>query len=194
MERNLISNYKIGIFGGAFDPIHIGHHIIANIAVDDLQLDKLFIVPTYISPFKWKEGENDSSFRMDILKKVFKDSKKIEISDFEIKKRDISYSIDTINHFSQSCKGELFLIIGEDNLYSFNKWRNSEEILKKVKLAVFPRKVENYRKINISHKFINSPQIDISSSLIRQRIKEGKTIKGMVPQTIYKEVMEHYGE
>lgn len=194
MERNSILNYKVGIFGGAFDPIHIGHYIIANVAVEELQLDRLLIVPTYISPFKWKEGENDSSFRIDILKKVFRDIKKIEVSDYEVKKRDISYSVDTINHFNKEIKGDLFLIIGEDNLYSFNNWRNAEDILNKVKLAVFPRKVENYREINISHKFINAPRIDISSSLIRQRIKKGKTINGMVPQIIYKKVMEHYGK
>ena len=163
-------------------------------AVEELQLDKLFIVPTYISPFKWKEGENDSSFRIDVLQKVFRGLEKIEVSDYEVRKKDISFSIDTVNHFSKKFKGNLFLIIGEDNLYSFNKWRNSDDILKIVKVAVFPRKVENRNEMKIPHKIINSPRIDISSSFIRQRVKEGKTIKGMVPQTIYKEIVDHYGE
>jgi len=200
MEKNLISSCRIGIFGGAFDPLHIGHYIIANVALDELKLDKLFIVPTFISPFKYRRGDNDAGFRFNILKKVFKSNHRIEISDYEINKKQISYSINTINYFCDKFNASPYFIIGEDNFVSIKKWKNSEEIIEKVKFAVYPRSIKNEGVKNIANKEIIehidicAPKIDISSTMIRERVYNNKTIDGMVPDEILNEVKEHYGK
>lgn len=200
MEKNLISSCRIGIFGGAFDPLHIGHYIIANVVLDELKLEKLFIVPTFISPFKYRQGDNDADFRFNMLEKVFKSNHRIEISDYEINKKQISYSINTINYFHDRFNVSPYFIIGEDNFISIKKWKNSKEIIEKVKFAVYPRRIENENIKNadnkeiIEHIDICAPKIDISSTMIRERIYNNKTIDGMVPDKILDEVREHYGK
>lgn len=129
---------KIGIFGGSFNPIHKAHILIAKKAIQFLNLDKLIFVPAYKSPFKKDQQLEAPHHRMEMIKLVLED--KMEISSFEIDRKGISYTIDTINYFSNKYpQDELFLIIGSDNIMKLPKWKKIDEIVKKAQIVAFKR-------------------------------------------------------
>lgn len=192
---------RIGIYGGTFDPIHNGHLIIAISVIESLNLDKLMIMPTYIPPHK--EGANaDFDRRFKWAKKAFNGIDKIEISDFEGKRKNISYTFNTIQYF-EKLYGKLIYIIGEDSLVNIEKWYKYRELIERVELWVYPRYCEKdyllplfkrLGKISMNvHILRKSPLLQISSTLIRDRIKKGLTIKGYVPEEIEKEIIDFYG-
>lgn len=138
---------KIGLFGGSFNPIHKGHIKIAKEALEFLNLDKIIFIPCQKNPFKKDIDYVDGVHRFNMIKLVLED--KMEISDFEIKRKGNSYSIDTIKYFKNIYKNdELFFIIGSDNLTKLPKWKNISEISKLAKLVVFKRN-KDINKTNI---------------------------------------------
>ncbi len=192
---------KIGIYGGTFDPIHNGHLIIAISMIESLNLDKLMIMPTYIPPHK--EGVVNANFnkRFKWAKRAFSGIDKIEVSDFEGRKKSISYTFDTICYF-EKLYGKLVYIIGEDSLVNIEKWYRYKELIERVELWVYPRYCGNdylfslfkrlgklSTNIHILEKF---PLLQISSTLIRNRIEKGLTIRGYVPEGIEKEIIDFY--
>lgn len=129
---------KIGIFGGSFNPIHKGHINIAEEAIKSLGLDKLYFVPAYKSPFKSKEIYADAEDRVNMINLVKPD--KTEVSMFEINRKGTSYTIETVKYIRSKHKDdELFLLIGTDNLYKLNKWRDIDQIAKETQIVVFRR-------------------------------------------------------
>ncbi len=196
---------KIGIFGGSFDPIHIGHLFIANYSAEKLNLDKVFFVPAKVSPFKrHRKYLFSDDQRLEILKASISDNPKFEVSDFEIKKGKISYTFITVEFFKRNFQNSnLYLLIGEDNLISFTKWKNWKEIISEVTIICYPRLVinnklkskvsleelENYRSRIV---FLEeAPVIDISSSFIRQTIKSGRSIRYLVHEKALKLIEEY---
>ena len=138
---------KIGIYGGSFNPVHKGHTNIAKDAIKTLDLDKLIFVPAFKNPFRSAEKLAPAEDRVKMLELVCPE--KAEVSLFEINRKGVSYTIDTIRHFEKKYPNdELFLIIGSDNVYKLNKWRNIDEIAEKSKIVVFKRD-NNFSKINI---------------------------------------------
>ncbi|EFF41849.1 nicotinate-nucleotide adenylyltransferase [Mycoplasmopsis alligatoris] len=138
---------KIAIFGGSFDPIHKGHTKIANWAIKELNLDTLFFVPAYKSPFKTKKRMVDNQDRLNMLKLVLPE--KCQISEFEMKRGGVSYSIDTIKYFKNKYPNdEIFLLVGSDNLPKLNKWKDIEQISQLVKIVAFKRS-KNVNKLNL---------------------------------------------
>lgn len=160
---------KIGIFGGSFNPIHIGHQNIADDAIRFLSLDKLIFVPAHKSPFKKKIKYEDDNHRINMIKLILKE--KMEVSDFEVKRKGTSYTIDTVKYFKSIYpKDELVLIIGSDQLYKLHKWRDIEKITKLAQIVVF-RREGVFSKINIkkySLKLLNNSLYNFSSTDIRK--------------------------
>ncbi|AWX69688.1 nicotinate-nucleotide adenylyltransferase [[Mycoplasma] anseris] len=160
---------RIGIFGGSFNPIHKGHILIAKEAIKKLNLDKLLFIPAYQNPFKDLKGYVDVEHRINMIKMVLED--KMEICDFEAKRKTKSYTIDTVNYLSQKYKNDqLFLLIGSDNIPKLNKWEGIKEIASKTQIVVFERG-NKYSKINIK-KFnvqkLDNPLYDFSSTDYRK--------------------------
>lgn len=181
---------KIGIFGGAFDPPHIGHLIMARRACEQLGLDKVFFVPANIPPHK-KAPVASAEHRVNMLRIALLPHPDFTISTCEIERGGISYTIDTVRFFHQNIfADEYFLLIGEDSALSFFTWKDSSEILNLVKVAWFPRYIQNkkedyYRFLDLGNFIkIEAEIIDVSSSRIRQLIKEGKSIKYLVPDGV----------
>ena len=177
---------KIGIFGGSFDPIHYGHLMLANFAKHELKLDKVIFVPSYKSPKNYKTGTTDYKHRLNMLELALTNESGFEISDVEIKRRKISYTIDTVKYFKKRYpKYKLYLIIGNDCLITFDSWKNSEKISKFINVKF---------GINILG-FIDSsfycPKIDIHSTLIRELISKNRPIKYLVPESV-KDYIEYY--
>ena len=182
---------KIGLYFGTFNPIHIGHLIIANHMAEYSDLDQIWLVVTPHNPFKKKNTLLDNHHRFDMVYEATKDYEKLEASDIEFKLPQPSYTINTLTHlFEKHPNHEFSLIMGEDNLKGFHKWKNNDIILENHHIYVYPRISEgktenqliNHPKI---HK-IDAPIMEISSTFIRQAIHDGKSCKPLLPEHVWK--------
>ncbi len=184
---------KIGILGGAFNPIHFGHLFIAKEAMGLFSLKKIIFVPTG-NPVFPKENLLDKRIRTDLVKNAILREKHFEISLFEVKRDTPSFFIDTLKYF-KSRQNEIFVIIGEDTFLQFHRWRLPEEILKVSSLIVAKRYEGNFEKTKdyVEKRFdvfksriyfLSHPLFPISSTLIRKRIKEEKSISYLLPKNI----------
>ncbi len=173
---------RIGIYGGSFNPVHSGHIHLAETAVAEFGLDRIFFVPTKISPHRSVSEYVPESDRLEMLKIVCGKNKKFNVSDFELKTNRVSYSIYTVEHFRRIFPhDELFLLVGSDMFLSFDRWYQFEKILSLVALCVVSRtegdtdelnkkyrKLSEYGDILVSRK---QPKV-ISSTEIRKKLRE----------------------
>ena len=159
---------KIAIFGGSFDPPHIGHDAITKEALKQLDIERLIVVPTFLNPFK-KQSFLDAKKRFFLLQKLFKNSENIEVTDFEILQNRAVYSIETVIYLQQLYKGTtIYLIIGADNLEKLHLWHNIEELKKIVKFVVVNR--SGYLNDNYGNIRTLKVSIDISSTTLRNTL------------------------
>ena len=186
---------NIGLYFGTFNPIHIGHLIIANHMVENSDLDEIWMVVTPHNPFKKKSSLLDNHHRLEMVFKATEDYDKISPSDIEFKLPQPNYTVHTLAHISDKYPDYNFsLIMGEDNLKSLHKWKNYEVILQDHNVYVYPRisegKVEtqfdNHPKI---HR-VNAPIVEISSTMIRNAIKENKNIKPLLTAEVWQYIDE----
>jgi nicotinate-nucleotide adenylyltransferase len=184
---------KIGLFGGTFDPIHIGHILIAEWILNFLGLSKIIFIPNKIHPFFKRENITAAEKRAEMIRMVTDDFPFFEISTIEIEREGISYTIDTIRDMSRLYPGaEIYYIIGEDNLHKFELWKDSEKILKMAKVVTFRR--GNSGKFDLKSKQIltlNSPLFDISSTDVRMNIKENKKYQSLVYPKVYQYIEDN---
>ncbi len=193
---------KIGIFGGAFNPIHYGHLFIAAESLNVFQLKKIIFVPTGNHAFK-KEDLLDKYTRFRLVKEATKTVNYFTVDDFEIKRESTSYFIYTLKHIIDlHPDSEIFSILGEDAFLNFHEWKAPEEILSKTHLIIAKRfegnftRTKEYIKKYFSRfekklSFLDHPLYPLSSRLIRKRIKNGKSISFLVPETIEKEIVKN---
>jgi len=194
---------KYAIFGGSFNPIHNGHIIIVQKMLDYIQSIKmLFIVPAACSPFK-RELEDLVPFetRYDWCTRVFSKVEGTKTLDIERNENTDtpSYTYQTIERFKTIYQEYPLLIIGEDSLVTFHKWKKFERILERCELAVFKRRGYG-GKSKIDDKYLqkitvyDTPYIEISSTEIRERLSGGKSIKGYVPETLETDIIEEFNK
>lgn len=181
---------KIGILGGAFNPPHLGHLIIAEQVKDQLALDEIWFIPTYLSPHKDQAGISVED-RIKMLRKSIDSNQDFSINLIEIKREGISYTIDTIKSLREEHPGHKFyFIIGADMVEYLPKWKNIDELIKLVTFVGVKRL--NYQlKSPYPVKVIDLPRIEISSSYIRNKIKQNKSIKYLVKDSVKKFIEEN---
>ena len=190
---------RIAIYGGSFNPMHIGHEKIVDYVLDNLNMDKIIIIPVGI-PSHRENNLEQSDTRLKICKKIFKGNKKIEVSDIEIKSEGKSYTYDTLLKLMDLYgeNNEFFEIIGEDSLKSLKTWKNYEELLKICKFIVFRRKDD--KNIQIDEEFLNNKNIiileneyyNISSTEIRNMVKNNEDISAFVNKKVKKLIEKEY--
>ena len=190
---------RIAIYGGSFNPMHIGHEKIVDYVLNNLNMDKIIIIPVGI-PSHRENNLEQSNTRLKICKEIFKGNKKIEVSDIEIKSEGKSYTYDTllklIDLYGEN--NEFFEIIGEDSLKSLKTWKNYEELLKICKFIVFRRKDD--KNIQIDEEFLNNKNIiileneyyNISSTEIRNMVKNNEDISAFVNKKVKKLIEKEY--
>jgi nicotinate-nucleotide adenylyltransferase len=181
------TNQKIGLFFGSFNPIHIGHMIIGNIMAENTDLNKVWFVVSPQNPFKPSKGLLHEFDRYDMVKAAIADHYKLEASDVEFNLPKPSYTIHTLAYLTQKFPGKEFkVIIGEDNLDNFAKWKNHEQILEQFGLYVYPRPhvTNSELKRHSNVKIIEAPLLDISATYIRNCIKNNKSIRYLVPESV----------
>ena len=178
---------KIGLFFGSFNPIHTGHMIIANIMAETTDLDKVWFIVTPQNPLKPSKGLLHDFDRYDMVRVAVYESYNLSVSDIEFHLPKPNYTIHTLVHLSEKNPDKEFkVIIGEDNLASFKKWKNYELILENYGLYVYPRpNVSNSElKDHPNVKMVHAPVMDISATFIRNCIKRGQSIKYLVPDVV----------
>ena len=181
---------KIGLFGGTFDPIHIGHLIIMENVINAMNLDKIYILPNSNPPHKLQNKKTDIKIRLKMVREAIKDNHKIEINDYDYRNNSIHYTYQTIDFFKKTYPDdEFYFIIGEDSFLDIQKWKNYKQILKE-NLIVFKRyseinssllsEINEIKKYNKNIYLIDNIALDISSTLIRSLVKDKKSIKYLV--------------
>ncbi|MDA9576507.1 nicotinate (nicotinamide) nucleotide adenylyltransferase [Flavobacteriaceae bacterium] len=180
---------KIGLYFGTFNPIHVGHLIIANHFVEHSDLDQVWCVVTPQSPMKKKQSILDNNQRLEMVYLATKEYPKIKPSAIEFQLKQPNYTIHTLAYLEEKYpEYEFALIMGEDNLVSLPKWKNAELLLERYPIYVYPRKLyseeKEFRLKGTIHK-VNAPVIEISSSFIRTSIKEGKNIRPLLPEAVW---------
>ncbi|MEJ5286350.1 MAG: Nicotinate-nucleotide adenylyltransferase [Candidatus Kapaibacterium sp.] len=183
---------NIGIFGGSFNPIHIGHLIIANFFISNFNLDQCYLVPNHKSPFKIEDQEQIADqYRLEMINLAIEGNPKLQVDTYEIKKGGISYSFETVLHFKNKfTSSNLFFLIGTDQAKKFTLWKNWKTILENCYLVVARRDFEPISKDFVPNEFHNSifflqnPIIEISSTLIRDLVQNGKSIDYLVPEKV----------
>lgn len=185
------------LFGGTFDPPHIGHLIIAESILSDLDIDKIIFIPSSIPPHKPLHSYSSASSRVEMLQISIKGTPAFQISDIELNRPGASYSVDTIKQIKSQMslsKEELYFVIGSDSLVEFQTWKNPHEILSLAQVIIAPR--PSFTKDMVKPEFLeqvqflDTPQIDISSSMIRERVREKKSIRYYVIPEVLEYIQE----
>lgn len=183
---------RIGILGGTFNPIHIGHLMIAQMVLEKFDLDKVIFVPSYLPPHKSGRNLISADHRLRMVRLAARGNRHFEVSSFEIAKRGKSYSVDTVRHFRRRYPiAKLFFIIGSDHIAKLHAWKNIREVIKMVSfIAVYRPGFKTIRsKIRVKPMII--PGVHTSSSDIRRRLVAAKTVKHLIPENVLRYIRKH---
>ncbi|MCX6135647.1 MAG: nicotinate-nucleotide adenylyltransferase [Ignavibacteriales bacterium] len=186
---------NIGIFGGSFDPPHLGHLVIAEFARRALKLDVVFLVPAYQPPHKTGKHTSTAQDRLAMTKLSVRGNPHLRVSDIEIRRKGISYTVDTVRAFQKKFpSSSLFLIIGSDSLEQFNSWKDPDAILALASLAVYRRpgwRTAKSKEGRVTLREIKGPRMKLASSEIRKRLHDGKAIDEMVRENVFAYIMRN---
>jgi nicotinate-nucleotide adenylyltransferase len=186
---------KIGLFFGSFNPIHIGHLILANYILENSDMDELWFVVSPQNPFKEKKSLLKDHNRLDMVEIAIRNYPKMRASNVEFSLPTPSYTVDTLTYLNEKYPDYSFcLIMGEDNLKSLHKWKNYEILLKNHHIIVYPRvskndapnsetvsELKNHENISL----IDAPIIELSATEIRNMIKDNKNVRPMLPPEVF---------
>lgn len=179
---------KIGLFFGTYNPIHIGHLAIANYMVEYTDMNQIWFVVSPHNPHKLKESLLEDNHRLEMVHLAIDNDYRFRICDVEFRMPKPSFTIDTMVYLGEKFPlHEFALILGSDNLESFQKWKNNELLIKKFKRYIYPRMGNEHEEI-LKHEniqLVNAPRMEISSSFIRNAISQGKDVRHFLPPKVY---------
>jgi len=198
------SKERVGVFGGSFDPVHTGHLVIAQDAVEQLELDRLIFMPAAIQPLKPGGTAASSAHRLEMLRRATEFNPAFEVSDLEVQRGGISYTVDTLTKLQAHYPAaELFFVIGLDSLRDLHRWRDVERLQDLCTVVPFARGGEDPVKVaagcllpepwktSLLERLIRIHQVEISSSEIRMRAAEGLSLSYLVPPEVEMYIAEH---
>ncbi len=186
---------KVGIFSGSFDPIHTGHAMVANYAAQWLDLAEVWIMVSRLNPFKSNSLPESDTHRINMAELAVKDTPKVKASDFELGLPLPSYTYLTLSRLRERYPdNEFVLIIGSDNWNNFSKWRNSDDIIREFPIYIYPRPGYPLVKETLPENvklMENVPLASISSSFIRESVKEGKNLNHFLPEGVFDYILKN---
>ena len=193
---------NIGLFFGTFNPVHVGHLILANFMAQQPEIDQVWMVVTPRNPFKEKDTLLDDIHRLALVREAIDSNPLLEPSNIEFDLPQPNYTVNTLAVLAENHPDKKFtLIMGEDNLRSFHKWKNYEVILQNHEVMVYPRVYTEAEKVTVSErtkelrnhpkiKLVDAPLMKVSSSVIRKMIAEGKDVQYILTPEVFKYVDE----
>lgn len=180
---------KVGLFFGSFNPVHIGHMVIANYFVEYADLEEVWFIVSPQNPFKKKSTLLQEYHRLELLRLAIDDDPRLRVSDIEFSMPKPSYTVDTLAYLGEKYDHEFILIMGSDQLKNLHRWKNIDVIHEFYRIFVYPR--PGFEKDAIDQpnvKVFDVPLMEISSSFIRKAIKEGKDMRFMLPFKTYQAI------
>lgn len=182
---------KIGVYGGTFDPPHVGHLIVAGDACEALGLDRLLFIPSAVPPHKRHSVEATAEVRMEMVGAAVAGDERFEVSDLELRRQGPSYTVDTLSTLRERYPGaELYLLVGADVVPDLPTWRAPEEILRLARLAVLARAGDHGGEGSSERDgpipFVRVPvtRVDVSATEVRRRVREGRPIRYLVTDPV----------
>ncbi len=180
---------KLGVLGGTFNPVHTGHLLIAETVREYFFLDKLLFVPANVPPHKQFSPDITDAERLKLIETAIESNPFFQLSDIELQRGGVSFTIDTVNYLYQqySIEEKIYFIIGADLLKDLKTWHKYDELIQLINLVVVNRDKNNAKEYMSVFPFINTlelPAFSVSSSLIRKKLKQGKSIKYLVPEKV----------
>ena len=184
---------SIGLFGGSFNPIHIGHISLAKQLKQLAELDEIWFMVSPQNPLKESSDLLDEKLRFEMTEAALLGEEGLKACDYEFHMPRPSYTWNTLQRLREDFPNDTFiLLIGGDNWQNFSRWYHADDILKHHQLVVYPRRGSTIAEVPQNVKVVNTELLDISSTEIRQRVKAGKSIAGMVPTAIEPLVAHYY--
>lgn len=192
---------KVGIMGGTFDPIHVGHLILAMEAINYKNLDEVWFIPTGNPNFKQDKNVTDKQKRFEMVKIATQDNKKFNVCDYEINKNGVTYSWETMKYLRENYDYDFYFIMGEDSLMSVETWENAEDFLKNTKILACIRRQEEMSKLDVKIDDLKSKGyfvekiptsfIDISSTKIREKVQTNQDFRYFVPNQVFEYIVRN---
>lgn len=186
---------RLGVLGGAFDPVHVGHRIVAQDVTEALELDRMLVVPTARPPHR--EVVLGAERRLALARRAFRGDSRVEVTGLELEREGPSYTVDTLEELHEErSPEELFCVLGADQLAEFDSWRRPRRIAELAELAVMNRGGEEPRPPRelpgLSFRTVEVTRIDLSSTRVRRRLEEGRPVRYLVPDAVRREVEASY--
>jgi nicotinate-nucleotide adenylyltransferase len=184
---------RLGLFGGVFNPVHLGHLLLARAALEELRLDRLFFIPAWQSPFKPDSPTAPPNLRLRWLRLALAGQTHCELDDQELRRGGVSYTIDTLRDYAKKFpEANLFYLIGADNVPKLNQWREAGELAKLAEFAAVPRPGEIISEFPGPFRGValKGHPLEISSSEIRARVKAGLSIQYLVPPFVARAIAD----
>ena len=201
-----MSEEKVALFGGTFDPIHIGHTTVARAAADHIGADKVVFVPAQRSPLKESPPQASGQDRLKMVALAIRGIDKFEVSDYELKKSQPSYTLETVRHFRRQCGGSasIYLLVGADTVDELPYWYRVIDLIDECNLSVmyragcdvpdfarFERHWGKQRVARLQRNIVPTPLIDISSTEIRKRLAAGRDVSAMLQPDVAEYIRQH---
>ena len=178
---------RLGLYGGSFDPPHVGHLLVVSDAVEALQLDRVGWVPTAVQPLKAGATSAPAPIRLAMTQAAVAGDPRFEVSAIESDRGGLSYTVDTLAVFAEAYpEAERFLLIGMDSLTTFSRWREPERITALARVAVLQRATDSATQPSVppGMRVVTTRRVDVSSTEVRERVRAGKPIRGFVPDAV----------
>lgn len=184
---------RVGIFGGSFDPPHVGHLLAASDATEALGLDRLVWVPAGVQPLKGAVAGAPAEARLSMVEAAVAADPRFGVSAIEIERGGLSYTVDTLAAFADEYPAaERFLVIGMDSVATFDRWREPERIMALAQVAVLQRATDAALAVPAGMQVVSTRRVDVSSTEVRARVRAGKPVRGFVPDAVAR-VIERAG-
>lgn len=187
-----VSNSRIGVLGGTFDPIHLGHLAVASEVCHALELDRVLLVPALRQPFKDDDGHATPQQRLEMCRLAVARDERLQVSDVDVARGGITYTVDTLTDLSAAYPGaELFFIAGADAIARLSEWREPERLRTLARFVAVGRPGHEAPTSDATQLVVDAPQIGVSSTEVRRRRRTGAPVRYLVPDAVAEYIVQH---
>ena len=187
-----MNNERIGVLGGTFDPIHLGHLVVASEVCGALALDRIILVPALQQPFKDSTGQASPEHRLAMCRLAVEGDDRLEVSDVDIARGGLTYTVDTLADLSEvHPRAELFFIAGADAVSRLSEWREPARLMQLARFVGVTRRGHATPALTAPHMVVETPEVAVSSTEVRRRLRTGEPVRYLVPDAVAAYIAQH---